>query len=78
MSQTSAKWWVDSCEAITRGNHLPFVPRGGLWAPIAWGGDMVCGAGMGVKWWLGNIPKCFATAGQRVPPYELDDNAGVT
>jgi len=41
-----AKWCPDSCGAITRANHPPLVPRGGLWAPIVRDGDVVRGAGM--------------------------------
>jgi hypothetical protein len=48
---------VDSCEAITIGNHPPFVPCGSFRAPIAWGGGMVRRAGMEVKWWLGGIER---------------------
>jgi hypothetical protein len=56
-SQTSAKWSLDSCEAITRANYPSLVLRGGLWASIIRGGGVVRGEGMEVKWWLGNIPR---------------------
>lgn len=47
-SLTSAKWSLDSCEAITRANYPHFVPRGALWAPIVWGGGVVRGAAIEV------------------------------
>jgi hypothetical protein len=31
----------DSCEAMTLANHFSLVPRGGHWAPIAWGGGVI-------------------------------------
>lgn len=48
-SLTFAKWSLDSCEAITRANHPPLVPRGILWARIAWGGGVVRGAAIEVR-----------------------------
>ena len=57
MSQTYMKCWLDSCEAITRASYPPLVLRGGLWAPIVRDGGVVRGEGVGVKWWLGNIPR---------------------
>jgi hypothetical protein len=47
-SQTSAKWSLDSCEAITRANYPPLLPRGALWAPIVWNGGVVRGAAIEV------------------------------
>ena len=47
-SQTSPKWRMDSCEAITCDNHSPLVPRGGLRAPIVWGDGVVRDAAIGV------------------------------
>lgn len=46
--QTSAKWRLDSCEAITRASYPPLVLRGDLWAPIVRGDGVVRGAAIGV------------------------------
>ena len=43
----SAKWWRNSCEAITRASYPFLVPRGGHWAPIVGGSGVVRGAGNG-------------------------------
>jgi hypothetical protein len=48
LSQPYGKWWLDSCAAITRASYVPLVLRGGLWAPINWGGGVGCGAAIGV------------------------------
>lgn len=49
MSQRYVKWWLGSCEAVPRANHPHFLLRGGLWAPIIRGDDVVRGEGMEVK-----------------------------
>jgi hypothetical protein len=36
---------------------------GGLWAPIVGRGGVVRGEGIGVKWWLENIPRYVWMAG---------------
>jgi len=51
------KWWLDSCEAVTRASYPPLMLRDCLRAPIVRGGGVVRGEGMEVKWWLGNIPR---------------------
>lgn len=55
MSQRYAKWKLDSCEIVTRADHPHLLSRGGLWASIVRGDGMVCGEGMEVRRWLGNI-----------------------
>jgi hypothetical protein len=50
MSQRYAKWWLDSCEIITHANNPFLLHRGGLWALIVRGDDVVRGDEMEVNW----------------------------
>jgi hypothetical protein len=65
MSRTYVKWWLDYCAAITRASYPPLVLRGGLWAPIVRGGDVVRGEGMEVGKEADDVERYASSSGRR-------------
>ena len=59
------KWWLDYCAAITRASYPPLVLRGGLWAPIVRGGDVVRGEGMEVGKEADDVERYASSSGRR-------------